>query len=187
MGRLWGWMVILLITTGIPAPVKALADELSDTTGWQRVDSRYCTFWIEPGIEVEKINDRINVRGIRTRFKVPKDSTNESQLAAKCDILFRRAEEILDMYPAGIHISIKVFKDHKKIARIHEKEYGRSVEAIAFYLFQTNTVYAVAKKISEDVLIHEMGHSIIDHYFGVRPPRKIEELLAMHVDAVMRE
>ncbi len=152
----------------------------------QRIDSRYCTLWFESGVNLEKVNRRISVRGL-SRLKLPKGSSVDQELASKCDILFERAEEVLDMFPPGIHVTLQVTENRDTISAVHAGQYGHGTEAIAIYLFERNTIYAWSKEISESVLIHEMAHCILDHYFQVRPPRKIEELLAMHVDAQMRE
>ncbi len=159
----------------------------TDYSYGQRIDSRYCTIQFDAGVEVSKVNRKVSTRWIDSRIKVPKDTGPESELAAKCDILFRRAQEVLDMYPPGMHVTIRVTRDSSFVGRVHEAHYGRGTEAIAIYLFQENTIYASAKDISESVLIHEMAHSIIDHFFQARPPRKIEEMLAMYVDAHMRD
>ena len=33
------------------------------------------------------------------------------------------------------------------------------------------------------ILAHEMAHAVIDHYFGVKPPKATAEILAQYVDA----
>ena len=177
---------VFLLAGFILAGGRAWAYDFDEAIGSQRVDSHYCTLWFDSGINIGKIKHKISVRGV-SRLKLPKGSSPETELAAKCDILFERAEELLDMYPPGIHITLKITASRDTIARVHEGQYGEGTDAIAIYLFEENTVYAWGKEISESVLIHEMAHCILDHYFQVRPPRKIEELLAMHVDAQMRE
>ena len=154
-----------------------------DFLGWQRIDSRYCTIWLDPGLAVKRVNRRVRTWGIRPTVKIPKGETPDGQLAAKCDTIFRRAEELLDMYPPGIHVTIKVASTQEEIQDFYAARYGHGTEAIAFYVFENNTIYTTGRDISAGVLAHEMAHCIIDHYFGVRPPRKIEELLAMYVDA----
>ena len=151
------------------------------------MDSRYCTIWVEPGLKAKKLNQKLKTWMIRPQGRLVTTETPEDQLAAKCDTLFRRAQELLDMYPPGIHVTIKIAKAHHQIKDAHAARYGFGTEAIAFYVMEENTIYATAGTLSESVLAHEMAHCIVDHYFRVRPPRKIEELLAMYVDAHLRE
>lgn len=154
---------------------------------WQRIDSRYCTIWLHPSVEAKKVNRKVNTWRVRPQIRAGKNEKEESQLGAKCDALFRRAEEILDMYPPGIHTTLKVARNREELNGVHTGLFGYGTEAVAFYAFEENTIYTTEKDISESVLAHEMAHCVIDHYFRIRPPRKIEELLAMHVDAHLRE
>ena len=185
MRCLWNLAIAALILSQA-APV-ADAVVLKDTAGWQRVDSRFCTVWVHPELSLKKINRKISTRWIHTRFPMQKKSGLHGELATKCDMLFRRAEELLDMYPAGVHVTVKVAKNREDLRQTHQQYYGQGTDAIAFYHFPNNTIYIWGKKISESVLIHEMAHSIIDHFFQVRPPRKIEEMLAVHVNKQMRD
>ena len=165
--------------------VQAQAQE--ELVGWQRIDSRYCTMWLEPSLEAKMVNRKVKTWMIRPKVRAPKAETPEGQLAAKCDTLFRRAQELLDMYPPGIHVTVKIARRREEIRSTHAAHYGFGTEAIAFYVFAHNTIYATGKDLSASVLAHEMAHCIIDHYFGIRPPRKIEEMLAMYVDAHLGE
>ena len=182
MGRRWPLVLIgCLVTTSW-----ALAAEISDVTEWKRIDSRYCTIWLDPIVESKHVNKRVSTWRVRPKVRASEDESLEGKIAAKFDTIFRRAQEILDMYSPGIHTTIKIVKDQSNVEGIHAKRYGYGTKAVAFYLFEENTIYVAVKDLSEGVLAHEMAHCIIDHYFQVRPPRKVEELLAMHVDTQLR-
>jgi len=184
MGRLWS---IVVVVGCVVLAARARAEE-SPEAGWQRVDSRYCTIWVDPSLEAKKLNQKVKTWMIRPQaVRVQKADTPEGQLAAKCDTIFRKAQELLDMYPPGVHVAVKIANSHTQIRDVHAAQYGYGTEAVAFYVFENNTIYATAKEFSTSVLAHEMAHCIIDHYFGVRPPRKIEEMLAMYVDAHLEE
>jgi hypothetical protein len=166
----------------------ANAEEFSETDGWQRVDSRYCTIWLEPSLNVSKVERKIGTWRVRPRFETESgDDSPEGKLAAKCDTLFRKAEEILDMYPPGIHVTIRIAREREEVDLAHASRYGYRTEAVAIYVFENNTIYASIEELSESVLVHEMGHCIIDHFFQMRPPRKVEEMLAMYVDEHLRD
>ena len=179
------WALVLAGWLAVSGP--AWGQQNEDTENWRRIDSRYCTIWAHPAVDLGKVNRKISTWRVRPRVKAAKDGTEEGELAAKCDTIFRRAEEILDMYPPGIHTTLKIAKERHQISSTHAARYGHGTDAVAFYVFEENTIYVAVKDISEDVLVHEIAHCIIDHYFGIRPPRKIEELLAMHVDTSLRE
>lgn len=182
-----GWRWILVVTGCVVFAGWVHAEELGETAGWQRVDSRYCTIWLEPNLETKKLNQKLKTWMIRPQVARPSADTPDAQLAAKCDTIFRRSQELLDMYPPGVHVTVKITSTRDAIQSVHAARYGIGTEAIAIYVFENNTIYAAAKEFSTSVLAHEMAHCIIDHYFGVRPPRKIEEMLAMYVDAHLGE
>ncbi len=179
---------LLLCSAGLvvlaSAPVRAI--DAPDLEGWQRGDSRDCTLWIDPALTPDQVNRRISVWWIRPQVAAPKGADLEAQLGAKCDTIFQRVEEVIDMHPPGVHVTVLVARNQGKIAGIHAARYGHGVDADAFYAFENNTIYAAYPELSESVLAHEMAHAIIDHYFGTRPPRKIEEMLAIYADENLR-
>ena len=181
--RLTRWLFLLWLAL---LGTHAYADESFDQRNWKRIDSRYCTMWLPSGLEAKQVSKRISTWRVRPQIKVAKDEPEERKLAAKCDTLFERAEEILDMFPPGIHTTVRVVKDRSEIEGIHASRYGFETGAIAFYDFEANTIFVALKDLSEGVMAHEIAHCIIDHYFRIRPPRKVEELLAMHVDEHLR-
>ena len=185
MRRLWGGFAagcMLMLAAAVQAD-----EAVEDTDGWQRIDSRYCTVWLHPDLKTKKVSQQVSIWRIRPQVKAVVAGLVEEQFAAKCDTIFRRAEELLDMYPPGIHVTVRIEKDGSQISSTHAARYGFGTEAIAFYVLENNTIYTTASEISESVLAHEMAHCIIDHYFGIRPPRKIEEMLAMYVDEHLQD
>ena len=165
----------------------AYAGDSSNTVGWERIDSRYCTVWLAPGVDAGKVNRQVNTRWIKFRYRADKGNSPKEELGAKCDMIFKRAQELLDMYPPGIHVTWKITADKDYLQQVHKDIYGHGVDTVSFYLFQDNTIYSLYREVSESVVVHEMAHCIIDHYFKVRPPRKIEEVLAMYADEHLRD
>lgn len=183
MGRRFGCLVLAgCLTLG----GWAQGAEPGEIINWERIDSRYCTIWLHPSVEAKQVNRKVSTWRIRPRVRADEGKTEAGELAAKFDTIFRRAEEVLDMYPPGVHTTVKIYKHRDDIENIHSARFGYGTEAIAIYVFEENTIYLAMKELSEEVLVHEMAHCIIDHYFRIRPPRKIEELLAMHVDENLR-
>ena len=116
-------------------------------------------------------------------------------IAELVDTLFRRVQLILDMRQPKLKIHIRLHKDRKALYQAYLKAIGssgsvigtrtgraRSKVPIAFYWKKTNTIHVQPEKLSMEVLAHEMGHATIDHYFVIRPPPKIAEMLCHYVD-----
>jgi len=98
------------------------------------------------------------------------------------DQLIGRVQEILDMRPANLHITIEIFETPEQVQAVYLKEYGHKVDFIAFYSPHNETIYLSSKKLRRTVFAHEIAHAVIDRYFGKAPPVKIHELLAQFVE-----
>ncbi len=53
---------------------------------------------------------------------------------------------------------------------------------IAFYNHKTESVTVYADRVTDGVLAHEIAHAVINSYFDVPPPEKIQEILTHYVD-----
>ena len=49
------------------------------------------------------------------------------------------------------------------------------------FIYIRQIPFIVESQLNENILVHEMAHCIIDHYFVILPPRKIQEMLAVYV------
>jgi len=109
---------------------------------------------------------------------VPKDAS----LGELLDALFKRVQQILDMPLPSLRVQIQLLKDQKDVSWTWASITGKPTKAPAFYWKKTNTIYLQPQEISTGILAHEMGHAVIDHYFVIRPPPKIAEMLCQYVD-----
>jgi len=151
----------------------------------------FCTVFYEEGVELKTVNNRINLRFCNfyspRRHKGTDPTSIEEILSEKLDAIFTRVEDILDMYPSRIHVTIKIYKARQTLDRIYEDIFGEKNTADSFYIYKTNTIYTLENFINEGVLAHEMAHCIIDHYFVILPPRKIQEMLAVYADVHLKD
>lgn len=112
-----------------------------------------------------------------------KNSSTAAKIARKqTDQLIGRVQEILDMRPNGLHFTIEILATPKQIQQVYFKEYGRTVDFIAFYSPRSETIYFAANKLQRTVIAHEIAHAVIDRYFDKAPPVKVHELLAQYVE-----
>ncbi len=108
--------------------------------------------------------------------------TVEDEVVAKVDIIVEKAEVVLDMFPDKLHITLVLLPDSDDVSRVYKSKYGKDVEHIAYYSLSEKTIYISVDDTSLRVLAHEVGHAIIDHYFEVRPPYTIHELMAQFTE-----
>lgn len=155
------------------------------------LSSRFCTVFYEEGVDLRVVNRRINLsfssfynlRNIRKKGKL----SDEEILAEKLDAIFARVENILDMFPSKIHVAINIYKGKNALDEAYKEIFHEQNTADSFYIYKTNTIYTTEMDIREGILAHEMAHCIIDHYFVILPPRKIQEMLAIYADVHLKD
>ena len=108
-------------------------------------------------------------------------------LTDKFDAIFNRVEDILDMYPSDIQVSINIYKTKDALDKAYEEIFSEPNNVSSFYVYTTNTIYTLEDVINEKILAHEMAHCIIDHYFVILPSKKIQEMLAVYADVHLKD
>jgi len=91
------------------------------------------------------------------------------------------------MHPDMPEIKVKIFKDRAGLSEEYYRIFNERRDYKAFYINQYETIYISEEDIADNVIAHEMGHAVSDHYFSVIPPEKIRELLATYVDLHLDE
>ncbi len=108
--------------------------------------------------------------------------TIKDEVLAKIDTIIEKAEVILDMFPDNLHIHVVLLETSNDVNRIYKQKYGKKANNIAYYSLVEDTIYISVDDAGLRVLAHEIGHAIVDHYFKVRPPYTIHELMAQFVE-----
>jgi len=143
------------------------------------------TIFYEPDVNLKTIRSKLNRRRfyISGSKKPGKLDSVEEKISYRLNMLFARVKETLDMYPINIHCKVKIFKSRKKVQNEFKKYANRKAKVKSFYLHRYKTIYMSQDDISDSVMAHEMAHFIIDHYFMIRPPEKVNEMLAIYADS----
>ena len=128
-------------------------------------------------------NDEIELgRNLRAIAKKGNIVTVEDEILAKIDTIIEKAEIILEMFPDQLRMKIVLLANSAEVARVFKAKYGKNVNYVAFYSLSEDTIYISVDDAKLTVLAHEIGHAIIDHYFKVRPPYNVHELMAQFVE-----
>ncbi len=154
---------------------------------WITLETGYLTIYYKPGADLSRIEASLKKRATYFSSEIPSEiAPVEERIRYQLDALFRRAQDILGMRPADIHVKIKIFHTAQDVDNEYVKIFGAPksgpAELKSFYVDKYNTIYISEENLSDSIIAHEMGHAIIDHYFAVIPPEKIGELLASYVD-----
>lgn len=125
-------------------------------------------------------------RKLRYYLDKKKTVTIEDEVLAKLDIIIEKTETVLDMFPANLHITVVLLPTSRDVAAMYKQKYGKRADHIAYYSLKEKTIYVSVNDVSLRVITHEIGHAIVDHYFTVRPPYNMHELMAQfaeqHID-----
>jgi len=158
---------------------------------WRVVESEFCTIKLHPEVEIKDLSRKIKIDfyDLFLNKRERKNKTIEGEIAYKFDLLFKKTEKILDMYPRRIHLNILVYKDQSELNEVYKSVLGENNtnRRISWYVHRFTTIYTSEKVISSGVIAHEMGHAIIDHYFLILPPESVEELLAQYVEVHLND
>lgn len=130
----------------------------------------------------KKIQPGPLTRAINKIFLVRDGKLPTEKLGRDVDRLFQRVQMALEMPKPDARVHIRLYQNQEELSEVFAKITGKPTKTPAFYWKETNTIYVQTEKISIGILAHEMGHVIIDHYFIIRPPSKICEMLCQYVD-----
>ncbi len=149
----------------------------------QEHKSRYVTLWYADRAVLEEFDDNLRLnRKLRNGMRKNNVITVADGVLAKADIIVEKVQVVLDMFPNSYHVRLVVLPDSDDVARVYQSRYGKRVNHIAYYSISEKTIYISADDVSLRVLAHEIGHSVVDHFFKVRPPYNIHELMAQFAE-----
>ena len=161
---------------------------LPDNEGWGSMESNFFVVDYDPSVNLEEIERALTKRPLyfdqAARYG---EVTTPQEICYRLDKLYNRVQDVLDMHPKTPKITIKIFKYEDELNREHVKIFGKDGDLKSFYVYKYNTIYVSESDMEDSVIIHEMAHAIIDHYFSVIPPETVSEILAAYVDAHLEE
>jgi hypothetical protein len=106
----------------------------------------------------------------------------ESETLKRLDDYAVRVQSILDMHPPGFRYHVRLLADKREVNNQYQTEYQSKPGFIAYFSPKSDTIYLSLNDLEKTVLVHELAHAVIHHYFNKAPPVKIHELLAQYVE-----
>ncbi|MFQ5896323.1 MAG: hypothetical protein ACE5JJ_11010 [Nitrospinota bacterium] len=165
---------------GAPAPARA---------GPLVIKTMFMSLELRNGAVAQQVEKRIRIkfRDIRLIRRGPSLNPGgaEAKLADKADKIFLKVQKLLDMRPRRIKVRVLVLRDQSELNQHYQRIFKRKERKypVSFYVHKYTTVFTHEGVINESILAHELAHAVIDHYFIIMPPRKVQEMLAMYADA----
>lgn len=152
---------------------------------WHRVETKYAVIHYKNQESLEAFDEHISYSpggwSLGSLFSSKPGNAADS-LAQKVDGIFEEIQTILDMRGHVKKVIINVYPSKTKFHEAYFTITGAPCRVRAWYIFEVNTIYVNGEDVHEGILAHEIAHSIIDHYFSVRPPKATAEILARYVD-----
>ena len=154
---------------------------------WQRIETKHTIIQYETVEDLKDFDSNIDYSpdgfSFSNLFSAGDSDDPAGSLARKLDALYERVQRILDMRGTMLKkVRINIYSNRKKLHEAYHSITGQECRLKAWYIFEVNTVYISNDYVDEGIIAHEMAHSIIDHYFSVRPPEATAEILATYVD-----
>lgn len=157
---------------------------------WLNIETKHTIIRYQSERDLKKFNSKIKYRverwSLEGLFSSSGSSDLEDTLSNKVDALFERVQQILDMRKKIKKLTIHIYHDKEQLQKAYESIYEGPCRVRAWYEYKFNTVYLNVNDTHENMLAHEMAHSIIDHYLLVRPPIATAEILARYVDSHLK-
>lgn len=153
-----------------------------DTARAQEQRSRYATLSYPNREVLQEFDDNLRLNR-KLNYAMRKNVvTVADEVLAKIDIIIEKVQIVLDMFPEYYHVNLVLLPDDDDVARMYKRKYGKRVDHIAYYSLSEKTIYISVDDTRLRVIAHEIGHSVVDHYFKVRPPYTIHELMAQFAE-----
>lgn len=160
----------------------------TDEDSWETITSNCFIVRHRPDANLPGIERELRARALlydqAARYN---QTTVTEEICYRLDKLFAHVKDILNMYPDIPKVTVKIFRDRDELCDEYFRIYASRRDLSAYYIKDLNTIYTSEVDIGDSVMIHEMAHVIIDHYFVTPPSTKVSEILASYVDANMEE
>jgi hypothetical protein len=185
-GQTQPWSVLLksipllaLLLAVLPARLSAEDFEIIKTGAY--------TVYYEPDVKLKRVYGKLRKRSIHMRERAGRRSLTsiEEKITHRLDLILQRVKETLDMRPPNVAFTIKIFKDRDDVYDNYTRLTRKHDKVKSFYHHESGTIFVSEKYISDSILAHEFAHVLVRHYFVVRPPSKVSEMMAIHVDTLL--
>jgi len=180
--------LFLFIITG-----RLFASEIDDSFGsGKKIEGKYFTIYYSSEIDISKLTQQLNITTadkILAGKSVGEEISSEEPLASMVDILYGLVGDMVDMHIYSFKGSIKICQDQAKLNNIYRNLFGKDLASymVSFYVNDTSTIYISGENFRREVLGHEIAHAIINHYFVVSPPIKVQEILSKYIEYQLRK
>ncbi len=149
-----------------------------------KCETEHFIVYYQKGVDLLDVAYNINI-GPSFQFDSPDSSYFKSPRVAfetSLEHLFDEVSDILDMHIYSYKGKLKIYVDKRNLKAALENTFGYNIRFESIYHHGSNTIYISQEGISPGILAHEIAHAIMNHFFVVMPPVKIQEILSGYVE-----
>lgn len=119
------------------------------------------------------------------RAITPWNDISDIDLQTRLD---RDVASVLETFglPAGPQIHLVLLPDAATVNGLYQVEYKRRPDYIAYFSPKSDAIYLSLADVDRQVLIHELTHAVMHHYFKQPMPSKMHEMLAQLAEEAAR-
>lgn len=169
------------------------AAEIEDGFGSaSKIEGRYFTIYYSQQIDISKLSQQLNITTadkILAGRNIDNDIASEHGIAGMVDVLYSLVGDMVDMHVYNFKGNIKICRDQAQLNNIYRNLFDKDLLSymVSFYVNDTSTIYISEENFRREVLGHEIAHAIINHYFVVSPPIKVQEILSKYIEYQLRK
>jgi len=108
--------------------------------------------------------------------------TLADEVTNKINLLVDQVQAVMDMHPDRLKFTIVLLASPEAVQEVFLQKYGKEVDHLAYYSLSEKTIYFSVDNASLNVVAHEIGHVVVDHYYKVHTPYNIHELMAQFAE-----
>ena len=169
------------------------AAEVKDGFGSSnKIEGKYFTIYYSQQIDISQLSRQLNITvvdEILAGNSLGENIASEPELAKMTDILYGLVSDMIDMHVYNFKGSIKICENQAQLSNIYRNLFNKDLASymVSFYVSDTSTIYISGESFKREILGHEIAHAIINHYFVVSPPIKVQEILAKYIEYQLRK
>lgn len=152
--------------------------------------TKYFTVYYAQDCSLVQLADRLHAASFLHIDIFPQQNNIQDIQAIVSDLfdsLYLEVSDVIDIHMYSFEGTVRIMPGREELREILGAYFKKAPNVASFYSHANNTIYLSWPDLTLGVLVHEMAHAIISHYFVVPPSTKVQEILAGYVEYSIRK
>ncbi|MCM8773150.1 MAG: hypothetical protein NC820_00200 [Candidatus Omnitrophica bacterium] len=152
------------------------------------LESRHFHIYIHPEINTVQLLDKLKVKYFLSLYSesLKKDDL-EYLLKNLLDAIYLETSDALDIHMYSFQINIDILPNRQYLNRLLAPYFRNFSSSPSFYVYEQNKIYISFEDMTLGILVHEIAHAIVSHYFVIPPPTKVQEILSGYAEYLVNK